>query len=420
MNLLVVGVNYRKTPVEIREKLNFSIDEQKNALREIVSMDGIMECIILSTCNRTEVYVFHQYPHYDSSILEKKLCSLKGLNIYNLKKYIYVYSSIKAVRHLFKVASGLDSMVLGEDQILRQVKDAYDLSLEVGSSSGMLNTLFREGITAAKKVKTFTEISKTSVSVGTHAVRLIEREFGYNLDKMSALIIGAGKIGGITLKNLISKGVGKIYITSRSCGKVQDISKLYENVTVIDYSMRYSIIENCEIVISSTASPHYTITKELLESALETYKKRIFIDLAVPRDIDLAIEELPSISCFNIDHLMIEVNKNLYYKLSEVSKAEEIINQYVNEFEHWYYFREALPVVREVQRFADEVLNEKTEYLISRLTIVNDEERQLVKGVIKSTVSEILNKLLYSVRDNSSKEDMQAYFRCLKEVMKES
>jgi glutamyl-tRNA reductase len=420
MNLLVVGVNYRKTPVEIREKLNFSIEEQKSALKQIVNMDGILECTILSTCNRTEIYVFHEDPHYDSIYLEKKFCSLKGLDIYSIKKYIYVYSSIKAVRHLFKVASGLDSMVLGEDQILRQVKNAYDLSIEEGSSKGMLNTLFREGITAAKKVKTFTEISKTSVSVGTHAVRLIEREFNYDLKDKSALIIGAGKIGAITLKNLFSKGIGKVYITNRTCGKIEDISKLYKNVIAIDYSKRYSVIENCDIVISSTASPHYTVTKELLENALKTYKKRIFLDLAVPRDIDLSIIELPSVSCFNIDHLMIEVNKNMDYKLSEVSKAEEIINQYVNDFEHWYYFREALPVVKDVQRFADEVLSEKTGYLINRLANASDEERDMVKHVIKSTVNEILSKLLYSIRENSSKEDMQAYFRCLKEIMKEN
>ncbi len=419
MNLLVVGVNYRKTPVEIREKLSFTIEEQKNALRQIVNMDDILECTMLSTCNRTEVYIYHEGPNYDSSKLENKLCSLKGLDIYKLKKYIYVYSGVKVARHLYKVACGLDSMILGEDQILRQVKDAYEISIGEGSSSGMLNTLFREGITAAKKVKTFTEISKTSVSVGTHTVRLVEREFGHDLKEKSALIIGAGKIGFITLKNLISKGIGKLYVTNRSYGKVEDISKLYGNVKVLDYSMRYSVMDQCDIVISSTASPHYTITKDLLENVLVACKKRVFIDLAVPRDIDLAIGELPLVCCFNIDHLMIEVNKNMDYKLSEVSRAEEIINQYVAEFENWYYFREALPVVKEVQKFANEVLSEKTDYLHKRLTTTSDEEMETVKYVIKSTVNEILSKLLYSIRENSSKEDMQAYFRCLEEVMRE-
>ncbi len=418
MKLLVVGVNYRKTPIEIREKLSFTAEEQKNALTEIVNMDGILECIILSTCNRTEVYIYHEDPQYDSSKLENKLCSLKGLDLYKIKRYIYVYSGVKVVRHLYKVASGLDSMILGEDQILRQVKDAYDVSLGVGSSSGMLNTLFREGITAAKKVKTFTEISKTSVSVGTHAVRLIEREFGHDIKDKTALVIGSGKIGTIALKNLISKGIGKIYMTNRSGGKAESILKQYDNVNLLDYSMRYSVMDQCDIVISSTASPHYTITKDLLEDALITCKKRVFIDLAVPRDIDLAIGELPDICCFNIDHLMIEVNKNMDYKLSEVSKAEEIINRYVAEFENWYYFREALPVVKEVQKFAGELLNEKTEYLQKKLQTISDEEMEKVKYVIKSTVNEILGKLLYSIKESSSKEDIQAYFRCLKEVMR--
>lgn len=420
MNILVVGVNYKQTPLEIREKLSFTIAEQKNALSELIKLEGVNECILLSTCNRTEIYIYSINAHFDSSAIEKRICELKRLELYDLKKYFYIYSSAKAVKHIFQVASGLDSMVLGEDQILRQVKDAYDLALEEGSSASVLNTLFRDGITVAKKVKTFTELSKNSVSVGTHAVILLEKVFEGNLQEKKALVIGAGKIGSIALKNLIAKGISKIYVTNRNHGKVENISKLYENVEMVDYTMRYSVMDQCDIVISSTTSPHYTVTKDLLESSVTTEKERAFMDLAVPRDIDVDIQGIPWVRYFNIDHLQVEVDKNFDKRLLEASKAEEIINDYVLEYENWYDFREVLPVVKDAQRFANEVLNEKLGYIMSKLKCASDEDKEIVKISIKNTVNEILNKFIYSVRENSSKEDIQTYFKCLRDAIKEN
>jgi glutamyl-tRNA reductase len=420
MNILVVGVNYKQTPLEIREKLSFSINEQKSALGELMKLEGVNECILVSTCNRTEVYVYSANPHFDTGIIEKRICELKGLEFYDLKKYFYIYSSIKSVKHMFKVASGLDSMILGEDQILRQVKDAYDLSLEAGSSGSVLNTLFRNGITAAKKVKTFTELSKNSVSVGTHAVKLLENVFDGKLQEKTALIIGTGKIGSIALKNLISKGIGRLFVTNRTHGKAESILKIYEKVEIVDYNLRYSVMDQCDIVISSTSSPHYTVTKDFLENSVKNKKERVFIDLAVPRDIDVAISDISWVRYFNIDHLQVEVDRNLDKRLLEASKAEEIINEYVLEYENWYDFREVLPVVKDAQKFANDVLNDKISYVMSKLKCASEEDKEIVKISIKTTVNEILNKFIYSVRENSSKEDIQTYFKCLRDVIKEN
>jgi glutamyl-tRNA reductase len=405
MNILVVGVNYKQTPVEIREKLSFNTSEQRVAMHEMLKLQDVCECILLSTCNRVEVYVCYENPDFDSSSIEKEICDLKGLELYNIKKYFYLYKSMKAVNHLFKVASGLDSMVLGEDEILRQVKDAYNVALEEGTSRSVLNTLFRDAITAAKKVKTFTQLSKNSVSVGTHAVLLAEKEFDMDLSDKSALVIGAGKIGTIALKNLISKGTHKIYATTRSHGRTENISKLYDNVELVDYANRYSVIDSCDIIISSTSSPHYTITKDLLENAITKKKQRVFIDLAVPRDIDRDIQEISWVRYFNIDHLQSEVDKNLDKRLLEATKAEEILNEYVVEYENWYYFRQVLPIVKDVQKFTNEVLDDGTNHLMSKLKCVSDEDKELVRQFIKSTVNEIVNKFVYSVRENSIKDE---------------
>jgi glutamyl-tRNA reductase len=420
MNIIVIGLNYKQTPIEIREKLNFKVTEQKKALDEIIKIEGINECILLSTCNRTEIYIYSEYSHFDSSKIEKKVCELKGLDLYNIKKHFYIYSCSNAVRHIFKVASGLESMVLGEDQILRQVKDAYDFSLKACTSSSVLNTLFRDAITVAKRVKTFTEISKNSVSIGTQAVLLIEKLLVENLKNKSALIIGAGKIGSITLKNLLSKGIGNIFVTNRIHGKVQNISELYDNVEIIDYAMRYSVMDKCDVIISSTTSPHYTVTKDLLENAIKVPKQRVFIDLAVPRDIDVDIKQVSGVLYFNIDHLKVEVDKNLDKRLLEASKAEEIVSEYVLEYENWYHFREVLPIVKDAQKFANEILNEKINFVMNRLKCSSDEDKEVIKLSIKNAVNEILNKFIFSVKETGNKEDIKTYFRCISEIIKEN
>ncbi|MCX8131189.1 MAG: glutamyl-tRNA reductase [Clostridia bacterium] len=420
MNILVIGVNYKQTPLEIREKLCFNTDEQRNALAEMVGLEDVDECVILSTCNRTEVYIYSDNPYFDSSIIEKKVCRIKGLEIYDLKKYFYIYSSARAVKHLFKVASGLDSMIMGEDQILRQVKDAYDLALEVRSSGNILNTLFREGITAAKKVKTFTELSKNSVSVGTHAVKLLEKVFNDGLKHKTALVIGAGKIGAIALKNLLSAGIGRVYVTNRTLMKAQDISKGYNNVDAVDYNMRYSVMNDCDIVISSTNSPHYTVTKDLLEKSVKDKTERVFMDLAVPRDIDVDIKTIPWVRYFNIDDLQLEVDKNLDKRLLEVSKAEEIIQEQVTDFEKWYEFRSVLPIVKDIQKFTEDLMNEKMDSTLARLKSASEADKEMVRISVENIVNEILDKFIYNIRNCGSKEDMQVYFRCLSDVIKEN
>ncbi|MHB1443804.1 MAG: glutamyl-tRNA reductase [Candidatus Humimicrobiaceae bacterium] len=234
MNIYVSGINYKTTPLEIREMLSFNNEGQRLALGKIYDLPCIDECAILSTCNRTEVYVYSESCSFDNGKVEEMLCEIKGLNIYNFKKYFYFYNGAKAVKHLLKVASGLDSAVLGEDQILGQVKDANELSLEMGTSSSVLNKLFRDTITSAKKVKTNTELSKNSVSVGSLAVKLLLDIFQGNMQNKCALVIGTGKIGSIAIKNLYYRGIGKIYVTNRSHDRAEDLSKMYSNIQLIE------------------------------------------------------------------------------------------------------------------------------------------------------------------------------------------
>jgi len=419
MNIFVSGINYKTTPLEIREKLCLNAEQQKLLLQEIQKLSCVDECVVLSTCNRTEVYVCSETEGFEIDEVEKLLCKIKGLSIYDVKKYFYVYTGSKSVKHLFRVACGLDSMVLGEDQILGQIKSAYELALDMQASSGVLNTLFRDAVTAAKKVKTRTGLSQNSLSVSTLAVKLVNDIFSGDLSGKCTLVIGAGKIGSIALKNMVSKGIGKVYVTNRTHYRADGLSKGYGNVVSVDYNRRYSVIDECDIVISSTSSPHYTITRDMLEKSITNVKQRIFVDLAVPRDFDVSIKEIQGVKYFDIDDLQAVADKNLDKRMAETERAEEIIREYVAEYERWYEFRSVLPIVKDIQRFTNRIVNEKVNQMVVRLKSVSDEERELVIASITGTVNSILNKFIYSVRERASKDDIQAYFRCLKEVMKD-
>jgi len=418
MNIFVTGVNYKKTPLEIREKLSFTKEEHATVLGELKKHDSVNECVLLSTCNRTEVYVYSHSNFFNSEIVEKCLCDMKGLDIFEYKKYFYFYSSTKAVKHLFKVASGLDSMVLGEDQILGQVKTACELAMEAGASGSILNGLFREAVTAAKKVKTYTGISKNSLSVASLAVKLLSDYFGGNLEDKTALIIGAGKIGRIALKNLLSKGVGMVYVCNRTHGKADVIAEGLPNVKAVNYDDRYNVINKCDIVISSTTSPHYTITRDMLEKSLTDVRQRAFVDLAVPRDIDVSIKEMPNTGYFNMDDLKLTVERNIDFRMLEVSRADEIIDQSVFEFQKWYDFREVLPVVKEIQRYTGELLDRKIQQTVAKLKTASSEDVEVVKASITNIVKSIMNTFVFNVRKCASKEEMEIYFKCLDNIIK--
>ncbi|MHB1393403.1 MAG: glutamyl-tRNA reductase [Clostridia bacterium] len=420
MNITISGINYKKTPLAIREKLSFDSEEQKKTLAQIQKLPQVKECVMLSTCNRTEVYIYSEEDDFNNEAVEKILSDMKKENLYELKKYFYAYSSVKAVRHLFKVASGLDSMVLGEDQILGQVKSAHHTSLEAGTGSSVLNTLFRDAITAAKQIKTSTELSKNSVSIGSLAVKCILKLCKGELSNQCALVIGTGEIGSIVFKNLCSKGIGKVYITNRSHGKLEDLSRFYRDAHLLDYEQRYSVMDECDIVISSTTSPHYTIARDMLEKSFMKNKERIFIDLAVPRDIDESIREVDGLKYYNMDHLKSVLDENLDRRMLEAVKAEEIIDRYVIEYEKWYEFRKALPVVKDVQRYAEALLREKVETTIGKLRCASDEDKETVRISITNTVNEIMNKFIYSIKENGSKDDIKAYFTYLKDIVKEN
>lgn len=327
MNIL--SISYKKTPQEVREKFAFSPDQQRSFFQQVTTVPGVTQCVILSTCNRCEIY-------FDGGSrtvqpVEVLLCRNKGVSLKETLPILYVYEGAGAIRHLTRVAAGMDSMILGEDEILRQLKEAYQTALDAKMTSFEFNTIFQMAIAAAKNIKTDTGLSTTPVSYGTLAANEV---FHWPGKEKLVLIIGAsGKIGSITAKNIAGHPGITLYGTLHSKHGGKKITEVPAEMTMIPFPDRYSLMDRADVVISATSSPHYTVTEEELEPVLQTGKERLFLDLAVPADIDSSIAELDGITLRNIDWFRETAERNTAIKQHEAVVAGESAEYYADEIQ---------------------------------------------------------------------------------------
>ena len=329
MELLAVSISHENTPISIREKVSFTKKKQAEILKYI-KQNIAEECVLLSTCNRCEFYLAGY------NMKDKFIDCLVSLTDEFVKKYISIYEGDDCSRHLALTASGLKSMILGEDQILGQVKDAHEFAKEHLCCGKYLNTLFRISVTGAKKVKTETLLSKTPVSAATIAIKQCQNILG-TLNNKNILIIGAsGKTGSIVLKDLLSLDGVNIYATSRTH---DGIINHIDGAITVDYDKRYDNLDIYDAVISATSSPHIVLEKSKAKNAIKTCKKRVFIDLAVPRDIEVFEDEYTVYK--NIDDLTEIADNNNRIKQQEIIKAEKILQKYIDEFRIWKLFSES-------------------------------------------------------------------------------
>ena len=321
MQLIVLGLNHKTAPVEIREKFNFSRSRIKHVLRLLKESDDFSEAVLVSTCNRTELYLVAQEPEDGMAALHAAVKRIAG-SAFN-KDYFYTLTGTHCVRHLFLVASSLDSLIVGEGQILSQIKDAYHLARTSGTTSIMFNTIFNQAITTGKKIRTKTQIAYRSVSVSSAAVDLAMKVVG-DLSEADILVIGAGKMSELTARHLLDKGAPSIFVSNRSYGHAQELADKF-NGSVIRFDEFLDHAANADIVITSTGAPHYIIQHDRLALALEERQKinpLVLIDIAVPRDVDPEVTELDRVVLYNIDDLqnVVDTNKELRNQDAEMAK----------------------------------------------------------------------------------------------------
>ena len=391
MSIQIISISHRKAPLNVREKFAFTEEQQVDLLKRLVQCPEVDESLILSTCNRTELYTYSSDEKNRRDVfhaMERELLAqADAQDEENISDYELFFHGNKAIHHLFSVATGLDSMVVGEDQILGQVKAAHSLAISAGTTGVYLNTFFRDAVTGAKKVKTATDLSKTSVSTGTLAIKAAEDALG-TLKGKKVMVIGAtGKIGGVVLMNLVRvKGVD-IYVTTRG-NKIITLKHGEKNFTVMEYEDRYDRLDEMDVVISATSSPHYVLTYNRVKQSLKTPKKRVLVDLAVPMDIEKKIVELGDIDYYNIDDFIKIAEENNRKKEREIEVAAGMLGDYEIEFRKWMIFQKSLPIMRK-------------------------EKRAFKKMVEYKGLDYALDQFYFWIRESNSPEDLEVFFKCI-------
>lgn len=323
-----ISVSHKKAPVNIREQFSLGEEEKRAFIRRLKENKEISGCVVLCTCNRSEIYITGTKRAIRE--LQKEVAAFKELSLEGLLKYLNQYSGEQAIAHLFKVCCGFDSMVLGEDEILGQVRDAYQMSLENGGADYELNVLFQRALAAAKRIKTDTRLSRTPLSIAT----LVANEvFHFRKDgEKKVMVIGmSGKMGSTITKNILSKPGISVTGTYRSHKPDFVMEAKCEQVRLVEYQDRYRYMDEMDIVISATSGPHYTVTAEELGTALSDGKERLFIDVAVPVDMDPEIRKTDGVTLYDIDYFETLSKNNTEIKMKELDRARAIMEEDLDE-----------------------------------------------------------------------------------------
>lgn len=357
----ILGISYKTAPVEKREKLSFLKEEIVPFADFLQKETGISDIVLLSTCNRTELY-FSQTKYDRLTAIEKVTVALKQFKNaeHECSRYLYHHFDSDAVNHLFSVAAGLDSMIIGEDQIIGQIKDAYVHCTDAGLTDAILMRLFQKSFEAGKRARTETGIKLGNLSVSSTAVEMCAQELGDMKDK-SLLIVGAGDTGSLVLQNMVKKGIGKTSIINRTKETAKTVAARY-NSEVHSFFGLQSQLEKNDVVIVATGAPHHLITSSMVKKAQkENPKPQIYIDLSVPRNIDEKIAELPNIKLFAVDDLKKMVEENTEKRRDSAEKAEVIINEVAEEFNDWMVSRSLRPAIKTISDNLEEVYKQELE-----------------------------------------------------------
>jgi len=389
MTLLAVGINYNTAPVAVRERLSFATDNLKPALQALHDVKGISEAAILSTCNRTELYCSASTAN--QQILIDWVAENKQLAATDFSPYLYSHTDSQLIRHIFRVASGLDSMILGEPQILGQMKTAYQAACEAGTLGKQLGKLFQHSFTAAKKVRTDTAIGSSPVSVAFAAVQLAQQIFD-KLSEQTALLIGAGETIELAARHLSQQGIGRIIIANRTYEKAHNLAMQF-NGYAIELSELPSHLAEADIVISSTASQLPILGKGSVESALKKRKRKpmFMVDLAVPRDIEAEVEQLRDVYLYTVDDLQQTIDQNMHSRRLAAEQAEEIIDTQVDHFLAWLRAQSAQSIIRDYRFNAEQTRDEVLQKALTALTNGTPAE-----AVLNRLAYTLTNKLIHT------------------------
>lgn len=392
MKIFVVGLNHKVADVEVREKLAFSGEKLKEGLARFRELPEVQEAIILSTCNRVELYANVTDTGKASESVKTFLSEFHAINRNSLENSLYIYDDVTAVRHVFRVASSLDSMVVGEPQILGQLKDAFELALSKKTTGILLNKLLKKAISVAKRVRTETHIAENAVSISFAAVELARKIFT-DLSRKVCMLLGAGEMAELAARHLINNGIQDVLVANRTYERACDLSKEFKGRPV-KFDEFINEMVRTDIVICSTGAPTYVVTKNQMQKVMRERKQQqvFLIDISVPRNLDPGINDLENVYLYNIDDLQGVVDTNMFERQKEAEKAERIIAEEIETFLKWQASLDSVPTIRALRDKAEEMKREEVEKLMHKLPALGDKEKEAIEYMAAA----LMNKLMHS------------------------
>lgn len=399
MQILLIGLNYRTAPVEVRER--FSVDESvlEQTLQDLLAMSGVREAVIVSTCNRTEIYAVTNHRTRGEQDVRELLSRVSGLPVDAFVSYLYTAVDHHAVTHLYRVVSGLDSMVVGETQILGQVRHAYLYAQSANATGPVLNQLFRSAVSLGKRVQTETTIGQSAVSVSYAAVSLAKKVFD-SLAHKTVLVIGAGKMSDLTLTHLTAQGINRIFIVNRTLERAKEMAQRFGGRAFPLDQLAQALFE-ADIVISSTGSKEYVLTYSLLSDLMRQRKQRplFCIDIAVPRDIDPALGRVTNIYLYDIDDLQGVVAANVALRKQESLRVEEMIQEEAAAFATWLLEQEVVPLIADLRKKAVEVQESVMDSLAHKLPELDERQMKVLQKHTMSIVNQLLREPIAQIKE---------------------
>jgi len=418
MNLLLIGMNHKTAPVEIRERLNIACTEGFNPLEEILGFPGVEEALYLSTCNRVEILVRSREGDAAEESLRELIFRHGNLSGEELVRCLYVHRDEAAVRHLFRVAAGLDSLIMGEPQILGQVKDAYRQAVEREAAGIILNKLLHRAFRVAKRIRTETGVGSHAVSVSYAAVELAKKIFGA-LPGKKILLVGAGEMSELAARHLLKHGGDRLFVVNRTWDRAVRLAAEFQG-TAVEFPRLGEALREADIVITSTGAPGYIITGEMVAAALGRRKNRLLfvIDIAVPRDVDPRAGDLENVYLYNVDDLQDIADENMAIRKEEAARGEEIVAAETEEYLAWFDTLAVVPAIVSLREKADAIVAGELERAEGWLRNLRPEDREEAAILAQAIVNKLLHDPMTCLKEESRDGAAPAYVAALRRLFR--
>jgi glutamyl-tRNA reductase len=412
MNIAVVGLSHKTAPVEVREKLSIPEPQTESAIAQLREYPHLEEVAILSTCNRLEIYIVTEQTEQGVGEVSQFLSERSKIPMVSLRRHLFILLHQDAVMHLLRVAAGLDSLVLGEGQILAQVKNTHKLGQQYNGIKTILNRLFKQAITAGKRVRTETSIGTGAVSISSAAVELAHMKLE-NLAACRVAILGAGKMSRLLVQHLISKGAEKISILNRSLGRAEELAQQFPELKIQTHplSRLMTVIAESDLVFTSTSASEPLLDRAKLEMILEPKRALMLIDISVPRNVDADVNELANVQAFNVDDLKAVVAQNHETRRQMAREAEVILEEELEAFDGWWRSLETISTISCLRNKIETIREQELEKALSRLgSEFAEKHQEVIEALTRGIVNKILHEPMVQLR---AQQDVEARRSCM-------